>query len=185
MSKFVAIIGRCLVALLFIVAGANKLGDVAGTEAALTGAGLPGGLAVGIAIFEIVAGICLALGFLTRLFAVILAIYTFLVILFFYNRFNDPVLGRMALQNLAVIGGLALAFAHSHMWWHYDAMRRNRRSELAARDAEQRAHDAEIRAARAEATAEAATTAPAARPAMVEADGDGIADRRRRRFFDW
>lgn len=187
MSKFVAIVGRCLVALLFVIAGANKLMALSGFQGELAETGLSTNLALPIAIFEIVAGILLALGFMTRLMAVLLAVYTVLVILFFYNQFNDPVEGPMALQSLAVIGGLLLAFAHSHMWGHYYTMRESRRSELAARDAEQRAHEAEVRAARAEAAADAVRSSS-------HDYHDGVAEhprdtplhhRRRWRLFDW
>lgn len=196
MSKLAAIIGRFLIALIFIVSGASKLMDVAGTDAMMTGVGLPPGLAIPTGLFELLAGLCLAAGFMVRLVSVLLAGFVALTILFFHHQFTDPMQRIMALKNLGLIGGLALAFAHSQMWSHYYAISRERRGELATRSVEGRLHDAELRAARAEARADALAqggAAPAAattRPVVMDTDGDGVPDTRtgfgwRRRWFDW
>ncbi|MDE8652364.1 DoxX family protein [Novosphingobium album (ex Liu et al. 2023)] len=187
MSKIAAIIGRLLLALIFIVSGAGKLLDVSATETMIVGAGLPGGLAIPVGLFELLAGLCLALGFMVRLVAILLTVFVALTILFFHNRFTDPVQGVMALKNLAIIGGLFLAFAHSQMWSHYYAIRSERRGELFARRAEDRVHEAELRAARAEAEAKAVREGQGvAGTTYADSDGDGIAARRvRGRWFDW
>ncbi|MCB2061170.1 MAG: DoxX family protein [Novosphingobium sp.] len=180
MSRIAAIFGRLLLAVIFIVSGVSKLADISGTEAAISSVGLPSGLAIPVGIFELTAGILLALGFMTQFVAILLFIFVGFTILFFHHEFTDPVQSTMALKNLAIMGGLLLAFAHSFMWWHYDSIRRERKAELAARDAERRAHDAEIRAARAEAAAEAVT---ADRETVVT---EGVPEvHRRRRWFDW
>ena len=192
MSKIAAIVGRVLIGILFIVSGISKLMDIGMTADMLAGAGLPRGFALPVGLFELVAGLCLAAGLAVRLMAVLLALFTAATILFFHNRFTDPAQGFAALKNLALIGGLALAFAHSHMWWHYYSIRTARRGEVATHDAEQRVHEAELRAARAEAAAEAAHatsghTTSGAHTTYVDTNGDGIPDRtaRRRRWFDW
>lgn len=151
MSTIAAVIGRILISLIFLASGVNKLTDVTGTESMMAAVGLPFGLAIPVGIFEIAAGLCLAFGVMTRLVAILLAGGTGLTILFFHNRITDPVEVAAALRYLAIIGGLFLVFAHSQMWWSWDAMRRERRGQIAAQKAETRAHEAEIRAARAEA----------------------------------
>lgn len=155
MSKIAAIIGRVLIALIFIWSGAGKLMDVATTETMMTGAGLPSGLAIPAGLFELIAGLCLAAGFMVRLVSVLLAGFVALTVLFFHHDIGDPTQRIAALKNFAVIGGLALAFAHSQMWSHYYAISRERRGEVVGRDATDRVHDAELRAARAEARADA------------------------------
>lgn len=193
MSKIAAIIGRILIALIFIFSGAAKLGDIGGTETMMVAAGLPSGFAIPAGLFELLAGLCLAGGFMVRLVALLLAGFTALTILFFHAQIGDPMQRVMLLKNLAIIGGLALAFAHSQMWSHYYAIRSQRRGEVAARTSEERVRDAELRAATAEARADAlaqggATTATAYEPRTVVTDvnGNGIPEvRRRRRFFDW
>jgi len=191
MSKIAAIVGRFLIALIFVISGASKLMDVDSTETMIVAAGLPGGLAIPTGLFELIAGLCLAAGFMVRLVSVLLIGFVAATILFFHNKFTDPMQQIMALKNVAIIGGLCLAFAHSQMWSHYYAIARERRGEVEARNAEDRIRDAELRAARAEARADAIAEERTA-PAYVEtAPGtvvthDGIpAVRRQRRWFDW
>lgn len=160
MSTIIAFIGRLMLSLLFIVSGAGKLFDPAGTEMMITGVGLPGGMAIPTGIFELVAGLALVLGVLTRLFAVLLAGFCLLAAFFFHNNFVDPMQAAMLLKNIAIAGGLLCLVAQNSMRWSYDAMRERRRSEIAAHASEGRAHKAEIRAARAEAVAEAAVERP-------------------------
>lgn len=179
MSTIAAVIGRILLSLIFVVSGISKLFDVAGTEAMLVGAGLSGGLAVAVGLFEIVAGLCLALGLMTRLVSLLLIGFTALTILFFHSRFTDPVQSTMALKNLAIMGGLFLVFAHSQIWYGWDAMRRKRRDEIAAHDAEVRAHEAEVRAARAEGRAEVAGETAI----VTDPDGDGMPETGKRRWI--
>ena len=155
MSTIAAVLGRILLALIFIVSGAGKLMAPATFESMITGVGLPAGLAIPTGLFEIAAGLCLAVGLMTRLTSVLLFGFVALATLFFHNRFNEPDQMVAALKNLAIMGGLLLVFAHSQMWWSWDSIRRDRRGELAARSAEERARDAELRAARAEGVAEA------------------------------
>jgi putative oxidoreductase len=183
MSKIVAFIGRLLIGLLFVWAGAGKLLDIGATETQIVATGLPSGLAIPVAAFEIIAGLCLALGFMVRLTALLLAIFTAATILFFHNQFNEPAQAVQVTKNLAIIGGLFCAFAYSQMWHGYDAIQRERRGEKLALDAERRAREAELRAARAEGRAEAGGTVTT----VADTDGDGIADTRmrKRRWFDW
>ncbi|WP_159977849.1 MULTISPECIES: DoxX family protein [unclassified Novosphingobium] len=192
MSKIAAIIGRFLIALIFIFSGAGKLMDIGGTETMIVAAGLPSGLAIPTGLFELIAGLCLAAGFMVRLVAILLAGFTAMTILFFHSQVGDPMQRVMMLKNCAIIGGLALAFAHSQMWSHYYAITSERRGELAARDADERVRDAELRAARAEARADAlekggpvVAAAPAAYEPRTVVTENGVPVTRRRRFFDW
>jgi putative oxidoreductase len=111
-------------------------------------------------------------------------VFTAATILFFHNRFTDPLQGVMALKNLAIMGGLLLAFAHSHMWAHYYSITRERKGELAARDAEKRARDAEIRAARAEGIVEGRDR-DGTDTVITDTNVHSGWETRRRRWFDW
>ena len=205
MNTVAALIGRILLALIFIVSGAAKLFDPAGTEALITGVGLPAGLAIPAGLFELIAGLAIALGFMTRLFAVLLAGFCLVTAFFFHNQFGDPMQAAMALKNVAIAGGLLCLFAHSQMRWSYDSLRTTRKAELAERklgtsqrETETKLHDAELRAVRAEAASEAQAQsartvfapAPIAVPAVAPAaaapvvalgkhdrDRDGVDDR--------
>ncbi len=149
MSTLAAVIGRICIAMLFIVSGANKLINSAPTETAMAAAGLPAGFAVVVGLFEIAAGLCLAIGFMTRIAAILLAGFTALAIMFFHNHFSEPEVATAALIHLALIGGLLLVFAHSQIWWSYDSMRRTRRATMNDLNIEDRAREAEVPTARA------------------------------------
>ena len=185
MNVIAAFVGRIMLSLIFIVSGISKLFDPAATEAMITGAGLPAGLALPTGVFELVAGLALVLGFMTRLFSILLAGFCLVTILFFHREFTDQMQAAMAMKNLAIAGGLLCLFAHSQMRWSYDSMRLTRKAEIAGRDAAAKVHEAELRAAAAEAKADGLRTAPvvaapvAAAP-VIDRNRDGVDDRTQR-----
>ena len=145
MAWIAAIVGRLCLAVLFVFAGIGKLADPAGTAQYITSTTtLPGTLALPTGIFEIVAGLLLAIGFMTRLTAIVLAGFVALTTLLFHYQVTDPMQAQTALKNLAIIGGLLMVFAYGQVSW--------RMSTWKERD---RRHDAEVAAARAEARADA------------------------------
>jgi len=168
MSTIAAVIGRILIALLFVVSGIMKLMDPGPAAEMLRAANLSPALAFPTALFEIVLGLALALGMVTRLAALLLAGFTVLTILFFHNQFNDPAQLPTILLHVALVGGLLGVFAHSQIWWSFDALRRRRREDELSRDADERAREAELRAERAEGRAEAHGDAVAARTTTVQ-----------------
>src|SRR3546814_4913672 len=94
MSMIAVFFGRLFIAVIFIVSGINKLIHVNDTNAMISAAGLPGGLAIPTGLFELIAGICLALGVATRLWSSLLAAFVLLTILFFHREFTDPMQDR-------------------------------------------------------------------------------------------
>lgn len=146
MATLAAIIGRICISVLFVMAGAGKLMDPAGTAQYIaTTTNLSPTLAVPTGIFEIVAGLLLALGVMTRLVAMALAGFVVLATLLFHSQVTDPMQAQAALKNLAIVGGLLMVFAYGQVSW--------RMSTWKERD---RRHDAELAAARAETRAELA-----------------------------
>lgn len=144
MATLAAIIGRLCIAALFVLAGLGKIMDPAGTAQYIASTtNLPGNLAMPAGVFELVAGLLLGLGIMTRLTSVVLIGFTALVTVLFHGKVTDPTQATMALKNLAIIGGLLMVFAYGQVSWRMSTWReRDRR------------HDAEIAAARAEARAE-------------------------------
>lgn len=117
MTQTLALIGRILMAWLFIPAGFGKIAGFAGTVGYATSVGLPlpeVGVAVGLLI-ELLGGICLLIGWMVRPAAVALAVFTLVASFFFHAYWSLPADQAMMQQllfnkNLAVVGGL-LAFA--------------------------------------------------------------------------
>ena len=180
MSTIAAAIGRILLAVIFILSGAGKLMNPATYEAMITGAGMPPGLAVPAGAFEVLAGLALALGLMTRLAAVLLFAFVALATVLFYNRLTDPMQQVQALKNLAIMGGLLLVFAHSQMRWSWDTMRRERRGARERLEAESRIREAELRAAHAEGQIKGARSVPAEHVVHVtDVDRDGVPEVRR------
>lgn len=185
MATIAAIIGRLCLAALFVLSGIGKVMDPAGTAQYITSTtNLPASLALPTGIFEIVAGLLLAIGFMTRLTSLVLAGFVALTTLLFHYQITDPAQAIQALKNLAIIGGLLMVFAYGQVSWRMSTWKeRDRRhdAEVAAAKAEARAeadksrHEAELAAARAEGRAEAA----AERPVAVERDTPrrSVADR--------
>ena len=144
MATTLAILGRIGLALLFILAGLNKLIDPAGTAATMeAGSPFPGSLALGVGIFEVVAGLMLAVGFMTRLTAFVLIGFTALATIFFHSEVTDPVQQALAIKNVAIMGGLAMVAAYAQL-----------RSRVGTLEERHKRYDAEERAAVAEAKAE-------------------------------
>ena len=150
MATIAALIGRILLGALFVFAGLGKVMDPAGTAAYMEAESpFPGSLALAVGVFEIVAGLILASGFMTRLAAVVLAGFTALTIVLFHYQVTDPAQAQAALKNLAVIGGLLMVFAYGQV--------RGRIGTVAERD---KRMEAELKAARAEGRAEGAVERP-------------------------
>ena len=108
-----ALIGRILVAYLFIPAGIGKLMGFGGTVGYITLVGLPlpeVGAAIAV-IVELGLGIVLLLGFKTRWTAIAMALFTVAAALFFHKYWSAPEAMKMMQQinfnkNIAIAGGL-------------------------------------------------------------------------------
>ena len=123
--------GRILFAVLFIYSGASKLFDIKLTTGIIaakvtipdviapetqqleTMAGMPFMqlLAICVGAFEIIAGLMIALNFLTRFFAILLIIFMLASTYYFNDFWNQPAPDNAstledALKNLSIIGAL-------------------------------------------------------------------------------
>lgn len=108
------LIGRILLALIFLLAGGAKLADPAGTAGYFGSVGLPvPGLMVWlVGLFEIIGGIAVLIGYQTRIAAILLAL--FCVASGFIGHFDPENQMQMQafMKNLAIAGGfLVLAAA--------------------------------------------------------------------------
>ena len=109
-----ALIGRILIAWLFIPAGWGKLGaGFAGTAGYIASKGLPmpeAGAALAIVV-ELGAGLMVLVGFKTRWAALALALFTLASAIFFHNFWAVPEAQKMVQtlmfnKNIAITGGL-------------------------------------------------------------------------------
>ena len=117
MNHTLALVGRILLAWLFIPAGFGKIAGFAGAVGYAASVGLPLpeiGVGVGLLV-ELLGGIFLLIGWMTRPAALALALFTLVASFFFHAYWSLPADQAMMQQlmfnkNIAIVGGL-LAFA--------------------------------------------------------------------------
>jgi uncharacterized membrane protein YphA (DoxX/SURF4 family) len=123
--------GRILFAVLFVYTGATKLFAIQATSdfiaakvaipavlatytaqiEAMTGMTTPQMLAIGVGVFEVVAGLMIALNVLARFFSILLIIFVLVATFYFHDFWNQapPDNGKAlidALKNLSLVGAL-------------------------------------------------------------------------------
>ena len=124
--------GRILFAVLFIYSGATKLFDVPNTTSAIAskvvipalltpyteqletlagGMKTPQILALTVAVFEIIAGLMIAVNFGARFFAILLIIFVLVATFYFHDFWNQSPPDNAktlidALKNLSIVGAL-------------------------------------------------------------------------------
>lgn len=127
-----ALLGRILLAWMFVPAGWGKIAGFSGTVAYATKAGLPlpeVGVAVALAI-ELVGGLMLLLGIGTRWAALALALFTAVAAFYFHNYWAMPAEQQMVQslmfgKNIAITGGLLAFFAFGAGRFSFDGRRRD------------------------------------------------------------
>jgi len=131
MNDLVVALGRALLSAIFIVVGFNKIMAIAGTVTYLGRLGVPSPQIVAwvVAIFEVVAGLMVLVGFRTRWAAFALAVFTGVTIYLAHPFWNVPSAQYMnqfnhAMKNIAIIGGLLLLAVYGPGRFSIDGGRR-------------------------------------------------------------
>ena len=101
-------IGRILLALMFLMAGLNKISGYAGMQGYMESMGVPGVLLPLVIALEVLGGIMLMLGWHTRLSAFLLAGFTLLATFIFHSNLGDQTQMLFFMKNLSITGGLLL-----------------------------------------------------------------------------
>jgi len=104
-------IARILMALIFILSGLSKLGAADAVRGYMEAMGVPGALLWPTIAFEIGAGVLVALGYHTRVIALLLAGFCLVTAVIFHRQFADQVQMIMFLKNIAMAGGFLLLAA--------------------------------------------------------------------------
>lgn len=130
LQNSLSLVGRLLLALLFLPAGLTKISGFADTVGYIASAGLPlPQVAAVVAILvEVLGGLALVAGYGTRLAALALVVFTLVANFGFHNFWTAPADQAMVQQllffkNLAVIGGLLVLAAHGAGAYSVDAKR--------------------------------------------------------------
>jgi putative oxidoreductase len=111
-QELAAPVGRVLLALMFLLAGLNKISGYSGTQGFMESMGLPGALLPLVILLEVAGGILLMLGWHTRITAFLMAGFTILATLIFHSNLGDPTQMLFFMKNLSIAGGLLLVVSH-------------------------------------------------------------------------
>ena len=119
-QKSAELLGRILIAAMFIDAGVPKIGAFAATQAYMASAGVPGALLPAVIALEVLGGIALILGYRTRIVAMAMAAFTVLAALLFHGA-PDQIQHILLMKNIAIAGGLLILAARGAGSWSLDA----------------------------------------------------------------
>jgi putative oxidoreductase len=117
-SAMVALLGRVLLASIFVYSGFGKITGFQDTVGYIAGAGLPMAqvLAVAAIIVEFIGGLALLIGFRARWAALAFVVFLIIITPIFHNFWSTPEAQAMSQQtnfikNMAIIGGMLMVVA--------------------------------------------------------------------------
>ncbi len=108
MNGILQLVGRLMLALIFVLAGIGKISDPAGTAGYMQAMGVPTLLLWPTIALELLGGLAIAVGFKTRYAALALAGFSVLAAIIFHSNFSDQIQSVLFLKNIAMAGGLIL-----------------------------------------------------------------------------
>ncbi|CAN7528282.1 DoxX family protein [Bosea sp. LjRoot237] len=104
------LVGRILLALMFVLGGWSKINGYAGTQAYMGSAGVPGILLPLVIAVELIGGLMIVVGYKTRLAALALFAFTIAASVLFHLNWAQPMQQLLFMKNLAVAGGFLMLF---------------------------------------------------------------------------
>ena len=110
-GPYADLIGRVMIAVLFVLSGWGKIGGYAGTQGYMQAAGVPGSLLPLVILVELGGGIAIVAGFQTRVVALLLAGFSVVAALLFHTG-ADQLQQIMFLKNLGLAGGFLFLVAN-------------------------------------------------------------------------
>src|SRR4026209_1441061 len=119
-QKSAELLGRILIAAMFIDAGVPKIGAFDATQAYMASVAVPGALLPAVIALEVLGGIALILGYRTRIVAMAMAAFTVLAALLFHSA-PDQIQHILLMKKIAIAGGLLILAARGAGSWSLDA----------------------------------------------------------------
>lgn len=115
------LLGRLLIATIFVGAGYGKIGGYAATQGYMESMGVPGALLPLVIFAELGGGIAIVLGLLTRLAALGLAVFSIASAVIFHGGSADQMQQIMFMKNIAMAGGFLFLVANGAGKYSLDA----------------------------------------------------------------
>lgn len=108
MHKQIIVIGRIMLALIFVLAGVSKIADPAGTMGYMAAMGVPTTLYYPTIALEVFGGLAIMAGYKVRYAAIALAVFSVVAAVIFHNNFADKMQMILFMKNIAMAGGLLI-----------------------------------------------------------------------------
>lgn len=121
MRAAAALLGRLLIAALFILEGVGKARDYAGAAAYMDAFGVPALLLPPVILLEIGGGFLIAVGLYARPIAVLFAAFCVAAAILFHNKIGAPGQLLHLEKDLAIAGGFLVLAAFGPGAWSIDA----------------------------------------------------------------
>jgi putative oxidoreductase len=118
-----ALAGRILLAAIFLHEAWSKLAGYQAAVAYMNAYGVPGLLLPGAIAVELLGGLCILLGYQTRIAALALAAFCIATAVLFHTKLGDRNQLLHFEKDLAIAGGFLVLFAHGGGAWALDALR--------------------------------------------------------------
>ena len=124
-GSFTILLGRILLAVIFLLSGFGKLTAISGTAAYFGAMGLPVPTvtAVVVGLIELLGGLAVLVGFQTRIAAWVLAVFTIATALVAHTGWADQNQMIHFLKNVAITGGFLLLASSGAGAYSIDAKR--------------------------------------------------------------
>ena len=122
LTNLFALASRLGLAFLFVVAGWGKLNGIEGTAGYMASVGIPlAGILVYLVILtELGGGILIAIGYQTRIVAILMAGFTIISAMIFHFDFADQGQAINFMKNIAIAGGFFSLVANGAGAWSLD-----------------------------------------------------------------
>ena len=121
MKDLTVLVGRLLLAQIFLIAGVGKIGGYAATQGYMEVMGVPGMLLPLVILLEVGGAVALIVGWQARWAALALALFSIAAALLFHNNLADQMQSIMFMKNFAMAGGLLMLAVHGAGAWSLDA----------------------------------------------------------------
>jgi putative oxidoreductase len=133
LTNFVVVVGRILIALIFVRAGVNKIGSIDATAAEMAKSGIPLSniLVFGAIVMELGGGLLLMVGLFARWAALALFFYTLTLALIFHAYWAVPdaqarLQASIFFGHLSMMGGMLVVVAFGAGAYSLDALVRQK-----------------------------------------------------------
>lgn len=112
MEKYTNLVGRILLAHIFLLAGLNKISGYSGTQGYMEAMGVPGMLLPLVILLEVGGAVAIIVGWQTRWAAYALALFSIVAALIFHSNLADQIQMILFMKNWALAGGLLVLAAN-------------------------------------------------------------------------